>query len=135
MPILKLNDLKKHKREETKRRKKTITQTINTFMKMLQRIQAAKIRSKSSSNSMPLNRKMLSLQMMKKLRFQKTSLLRFFKKRCIKIAEPLSLMNRSRVGTSLLHMKTLTKKMIKMVMSTKVTKMTMKNNIVKIEMD
>ena len=92
-PILKLNDLKKHKREETKRRKKTITQTINTFMKMLQRIQAAKIRSKSSSNNMPLNRKMFSLQMMKKQRFQKTFLLRFFKKRSIKIAEPLSLMN------------------------------------------
>ena len=134
---LKLRDLTMHKREEEKKRrkKKTITQMINSSMKMLQRTQAARIRSKSSSNSMRLRKKMLKILMMKKLRFQKISLWRFFKKYFIKIiAEPPSLMNKLRVGTSLRHMKTLTKKMIKMMMSTKVTKMTMKNNIVKIEM-
>ena len=136
--MLKLGDLTMHKREENKkrRRKKTITLTTNSSMKTLQRTQAARIQSKSSSNSMQPRKKMLKILMMKKLRFQKISLWRFIKE-CfiIIIAEPPSLMNKSRVGTSLRHMKTLTKKMIKMIMSTKVTKMTMKNNIVKIEMD
>ena len=137
-PMLKLRDLTMHKREEEKKRrkKKTTTLMTNSSMKTLQRIQAARIRSKSSSKSMPPRKKMPKILMMKKLRFQKISLWRFFKKYFIKIiAEPPSLMNKQRVGTSLRHMKTLTKKMIKMMMSTKVTKMTMKNNIVKIEKD
>ena len=136
--MLKLQDLTKLKREvEMKRRKKKTTmQMTNSSMKTLQKTQAVRIRSKSSSNSMPPSKKMLSIQLMKKLRFQKTSLQKSFKKCFIKIiAGPPSLMIKSRVGTSLRHNKTLTKKMIKMTMSTKVTKMTMKNNIVKIEMD
>ena len=74
--MLKLQDLTKLKREvEMKRRKKKTTmQMTNSSMKTLQKTQAVRIRSKSSSNSMPPSKKMLSIQLMKKLRFQKTSL-------------------------------------------------------------